>query len=114
MRFCGILWHSSESNFTASVQATILYNEFENYAFEITLKSPGVSELGPEQNGSHFAENYLNAFSFTPSLKVPWKFVLTHFGRVTHIYVSKLSYPCFNIMACLLFGAKSLPEAMLR
>ena len=31
-----VLWHSPESNFKLSAQATILYNEFENYTFEIT------------------------------------------------------------------------------
>ena len=35
-----VLWHSSESNFTASAQATVLYNEFENYSFKITATSP--------------------------------------------------------------------------
>ena len=28
-----VLWHSLESNFTASAQSTILYNEFENIFF---------------------------------------------------------------------------------
>ena len=32
-----ILWHSPESNFTASTQATNLFNEFENYTFKIVL-----------------------------------------------------------------------------
>ena len=35
-----VLWHSPERNFTASTQATILYNEFVNYSFEITATSP--------------------------------------------------------------------------
>ena len=32
--------HSSESNFKAPVQTTILYNEFEKYAFKIPATSP--------------------------------------------------------------------------
>ena len=28
-----VMWHSSESNFTASVKSTILYNEFEKSYF---------------------------------------------------------------------------------
>ena len=34
------MWHSPESNFTVSAQATILYNEFENHTFEIAATSP--------------------------------------------------------------------------
>ena len=34
------LWHSAESNFTASAQAAILYNEFDNYIFKLTATSP--------------------------------------------------------------------------
>ena len=30
-----VLWHSPESNFTASAKVTILYAEFENYTFNI-------------------------------------------------------------------------------
>ena len=32
-----VLWHSHESSFTASAQATILCNEFDNYTFIITV-----------------------------------------------------------------------------
>ena len=35
-----VLRHSPKSNFTASAQATILYNEFENYMFEIITTFP--------------------------------------------------------------------------
>ena len=42
----GILWHSSESNSTVSAQATILYNEFENSTFIITVTSPGSHREG--------------------------------------------------------------------
>ena len=35
-----IFWHSFESNFTVSLQATILYNEFENHTFRVTATSP--------------------------------------------------------------------------
>ena len=31
------MWISRESSFTVSAQATILYNEFEDYTSEITL-----------------------------------------------------------------------------
>ena len=31
-----VLWHSTESNFTVSAPATILYNELENYTFKIS------------------------------------------------------------------------------
>ena len=35
-----VWWHSPESNFTACVPATILYNESENYTFTITATYP--------------------------------------------------------------------------
>ena len=35
-----VLWHSIESSFTASAQVISLYNQLENYVFEITVKSP--------------------------------------------------------------------------
>ena len=41
-----VLWHSHESNSTASTQVSRLYNEFENDTFEMTASSPmGSSEL---------------------------------------------------------------------
>ena len=36
-----ILWHSPEFNFTASAQATVLSDKFENYTFLTTSTSPG-------------------------------------------------------------------------
>ena len=35
-----VLWHWAESNFTASTQALILYNDFENHTFKISFTSP--------------------------------------------------------------------------
>ena len=35
-----VLWHSPQSNFTTNAQVTILYNESENYNFQITTTSP--------------------------------------------------------------------------
>ena len=40
-----VLWHSPEGKLTVSVQATILYNEFENYAFKWFPRLPGDKEL---------------------------------------------------------------------
>ena len=37
-----VLWHSPESNFTASTQATVLYHEIENYTSRIAATSPRV------------------------------------------------------------------------
>ena len=34
------MWHSCESDFTLYAQASIQYNKFENYTFEITAISP--------------------------------------------------------------------------
>ena len=36
-----VLWHSYESNFTSSVQATILYNEPEYHTFSTIVTSTG-------------------------------------------------------------------------
>ena len=43
------MWHSTESNFAASDQAAILYNEFEKYTFITALSSRGqwVNSLRP-------------------------------------------------------------------
>ena len=41
MRFLTFTWEQ----FKASAQATILYNEFENYTYEITATSPGANAL---------------------------------------------------------------------
>ena len=35
-----VLWHLHKSNFTVSVQSTILYNEFQNHTFKIITTSP--------------------------------------------------------------------------
>ena len=34
MLICKVVWHLPESNFTVSVHATVLYNEFETYTVE--------------------------------------------------------------------------------
>ena len=42
LNYCWLLirsWHSSGSNFTASVQTTVVRNDFENYAFEMIVTS---------------------------------------------------------------------------
>ena len=41
-----------------------------------------------------------------------WNMLKTHWGRVTHICVSKLT-PLFQIMTCRLAGAEPLSESML-
>ena len=40
--FSVVLWHSSESNFTAITQCIIMYNNFENHTLEITSTTPWV------------------------------------------------------------------------
>ena len=37
----GVHWHSPKNNSSMNVQATILYNRFENYIFKIASISPG-------------------------------------------------------------------------
>ena len=39
-----VLWPSPESNFTLSVQATVIYNEFENYILKLLPHLPGAHE----------------------------------------------------------------------
>ena len=53
-----VLWYSPESIFTVNAHATIWYNEFENYTFEITVYRPGANELMPN-TGRGTAQNYL-------------------------------------------------------
>ena len=40
-----MLWHSSQSNFTARAQATLLHNELESYILKLLSYLPGVNEL---------------------------------------------------------------------
>ena len=53
MKFCGIRQITVTKGFTASVEATVLYNEFENHAFEITAHLPGAIELMIANQCSH-------------------------------------------------------------
>ena len=47
-----IQWHSHENKFT-SAQATILYNEFENYIFKFTATSTRVQQVNCPLVGTH-------------------------------------------------------------
>ena len=40
-----VLWHSSESKFTARAQATILHNELQSYVLKLLSYLPGINEL---------------------------------------------------------------------
>ena len=120
-------WHSSECNFAESVQATILYNEFENCTFEITttpcppMSSVYISvHLGLGKTIAFcvrhyrvdfllkcfpfwlkFAQNCSSSPNISPlhntitlmTLGGRWALEtsLTHWGRVTHICVSRLT-----------------------
>ena len=46
--FRDVLWRSLESKFTTSAQVVILYNEFENYIFQILPHHVGSNELIPK------------------------------------------------------------------
>ena len=59
------LWHSPKSHFTASDQATILHNEFENCTFKITATSP----RGQWVNIAMFYQ-YWRWHGLTPSMKL--------------------------------------------
>ena len=78
-----VLWHSPKSNLTVSAQATILYNEFENYTFKITAISPrgqwvkSVSQLSYLYNGNPYTcqptcVNCESSSSMRTSMQVRW------------------------------------------
>ena len=59
------LWQSSASNLT-SAQATILYNEFENYTFKITATSPRSQWVKGQTDGQ------------TNRWRLPWQYPSLH------------------------------------
>ena len=48
-----VLWHSPEVDFTGNAKANILYNEFENYIFQITATSPRGQWVKKPNNEQH-------------------------------------------------------------
>ena len=84
-----VLWHSPESNFTVSAQATILHNEFENIFKSIatTPRCQWVNTLRPGQHGRHFAEDIFKCIFLNEkvwiSIKISFHFV--HKGRIDNI-----------------------------
>ena len=68
----GILWHLPKSNFTLSDQATILYAAFKHHIFKIATTSP-------------------NWWWRWNSILLQKRFMSTDWGRVTHIWVNKLT-----------------------
>ena len=65
--------HSSESDFTASGQATILYNEFENHTFNITATSPMEPWVNTGVDQVCFTNDFPSKFKFDRNL------ILLHF-----------------------------------
>ena len=57
-----VLWHSSESNFTASTQGTILYNEFKNFTFKIPATSPRGQWVN-SQKPPHICHDIMSLYS---------------------------------------------------
>ena len=106
------LWHPHESNFMASTQATILYNDFENCIFRISATSPRgkwVNSLRPRQNRRHFADdvfkcNFLNENVWI-QIKISLKFVPK--GPINNIPA------LVQIMAWCRIGDKPLSEPMM-
>ena len=71
-----VLWHSSESDFTVSATAIILYNEFKNYTFKITATSPWgqwvkAYIIHGESNKTYKKE--LSSRQNTNNINIPWR-----------------------------------------
>ena len=73
------MWHSPNANFTGSVHDINLRRVLKNTLVKLCSQLPGANELTPEKEPwVSFAE-------------MGMKNVLTHWGRVTHMCVSKLT-----------------------
>ena len=71
------MWHSPESNFTASAQTIILYNKLKNYTFKIAAPSP--------------RGQWVNIVWLTSYI------VVTHFlTAVRNIVIYMLQFPVFS------------------
>ena len=57
-----VLWHSFESNFTASAQGTLLYNEFKNFTFKIPATSPRGQWVN-SQKPPHICHDIMSLYS---------------------------------------------------
>ena len=67
----GVLWHLPESNFTASGQATILYNEFKNYTSEIRITTTSPRDQWGKVS-SYLISITTESFWFGHMLVMPW------------------------------------------
>ena len=82
----GVLWHSPEIIFTASFQAIIPYNEFENYTVKITATSPrgwwSIAHIdGLAQDCRHSIANALELLQFWAKLLVDMEANINIFSR---------------------------------
>ena len=88
---CEVLWHSSESNFTVdmSAQATILYNEFENHNFKITVTFPRRQwvKIHPQRD-----KDRLRLYSQTSCLLKTWQHQEPGHQQHWHLFSFFLEY----------------------
>ena len=118
LRINMVLWHSPKSNFTVVNQATILYNQFENYTFKIRATSPGpLSQqnfvfasfiLKQHSIGTYFWQDKLALFT---TLQHIWTHFHSFHPRAANMW-QWIGSALVQIMACRLLGTKPLSKPM--
>ena len=119
---CEVVLHPTEGNFTANVQATILYNEFENCTFEISQGewvNCVAAQIRYKLEDCNWVDDKLHYIfkryhvEYILRLDWPehWWFNSSH-PSATYMH-QWIRSALFQIMACCLFGAKPLSKPCL-
>ena len=107
-----VLRNSTQWDFTASVQAIVLYDTIENYIFEITASYPTnqwVNTLRPRRNGRHFADDIFCCIFMKENVWIPIKISLKFVPKGPINNIPTL----VQIMAWRRLGDKPLSESMM-
>ena len=101
-----VLWHLSESNLTASAQATVLYEEFENCTFTITATFPrdqwvNMKHLSSWQLGLHIVTDF--------SISIP--ILILHFDTdINSIHITIFTKPSYPELGYSALKSRELPS----
>ena len=105
-------WNSPDSNFTFSIEATMVHNEIENYSFKMTATFPSsqwVNTLRPRQNGRHLADDMFKCIFLNENVWIPIEISLKFVPKGSINNNPSL----FQIMAWCRPGDKPLSEPMM-
>ena len=110
IHWCFVSFLNNESNFTSAQAITILYIEFENYEFKITVtSSQWVNSLRPRQNRRRFADDIFKRIFLSENKWIPIKISVKFYPKGPINNIPAL----FQIMAWRRPGDKPLSETMM-